>query len=177
MDSRWLGVIVLIIIVGLGGWYVFSHPMQSAPTAPSEATTTPDTGMASTTTTTTTTTGPMTVAYTNTGFSPASITVAQGQSVTFVNQSSGSMWVASDPHPSHTAYDGTSRQTHCAAGYKGPAPLDECTSVAVGGTFTFTFTKAGTFGYHNHADDSMHGTVVVTAAPAATSASVNVQVQ
>jgi plastocyanin len=31
-----------------------------------------------------------------------------------------------------------------------------------GGTFSFTFTKAGTFTYHCNFHPSMHGTIVVT---------------
>ncbi len=181
MDSRWLGVIVLVIIIVLGGWYVYAHPMKSQ-TPSTAAMNMASTTMASSTTPTDgTVPAPVTVTYTGQGFSPKSVTVAQGQAVTFVNQSSGQMWVASDPHPTHSGYDGTSRTTHCAPGYAGAAPFDECAQVASGGSFTFTFDKAGTWGYHNHADDAVKGTVVVTPAMPATgesaSTTVNVQVQ
>ena len=77
------------------------------------------------------------------------------------------MWVASNPHPTHTGYDSTSRDTHCAAGYTGPIPFDECAAIS-SGSYSFTFTKTGSFGYHNHSDHAMIGTVVVTATPAVT---------
>jgi plastocyanin len=70
------------------------------------------------------------------------------------------MWVASDPHPIHNGYDGTTVQQHCAAGYAGPAPFDEC---AAGTSFTFTFDKVGTWGYHDHLDHSVMGTITVVA--------------
>ncbi len=177
MDSRWLGVIVLIIIVVLGGWYVFSHP--SASQAPvTETLPSPEAAA--------TTTPPALVAYTDTGFSPKSVTVNQGQGVTWTNQSSRTMWVASAMHPVHSVYDGTNKDTHCAAGYTGEAPFDECTAVPAGGTYTFTFTEVGNWKYHNHASDADFGDVTVTAVPnyptppstgvtASTSVNVNVQ--
>jgi plastocyanin len=100
----------------------------------------------------------VTVTYTDQGFSPKEVTLNKGDSITFVNKSANPMWVASGVHPVHTEYDGTTREVHCAAGYTGPAPFDEC---ATGTSFTFTFDKIGTWDYHNHADAEMTGTVIV----------------
>jgi plastocyanin len=69
------------------------------------------------------------------------------------------MWVASDEHPTHTEYDGTSRTTHCAAGYTGPKPFDECVP---GTSYSFTFDKAGTYEYHDHLSASHTGKITVT---------------
>ncbi len=55
------------------------------------------------------------------------------------------VWVASNPHPTHTEYPGFD------AGR--PYVKDE--------EFAFKFMNAGTFGYHNHYDPSQGGTVVV----------------
>lgn len=103
-------------------------------------------------------TAPMsaTVTYSSSGFSPASVTIAKGGTVTFVSQSGG-MWVAADFHPTHGQYDGSDRATHCVAGFS-PKPFDQC---ATGGSYSFTFTKTGSFGYHNHAAAQMGGTVIV----------------
>jgi plastocyanin len=87
----------------------------------------------------------VTVQYTNSGFTPAVITIKQGYTVQFVNASDGEMWVASNPHPTHTDY---------------PA-FDEKKSVSKGGVYEFTFDRAGTWGYHNHDSFLMAGTVVV----------------
>lgn len=97
------------------------------------------------------------VTYTEAGFSPASITVKKGESVTFVNEGDGRMWVGADEHPTHTEYDGTSRSEHCMGGAS--ASFDQC---GAGDSYTFTFTKVGTWGYHNHALANHTGTVVVT---------------
>ncbi len=87
----------------------------------------------------------MTVTYSDTGFSPSMITVKAGTTVTFKNTSSGSMWVASDPHPAHTDLPG----------------FDEKNAVAAGGTYQYTFTEKGTHGFHNHFHSSHTGTAIV----------------
>ncbi len=103
------------------------------------------------------------ITYTDSGFSPSSITVTEGATVTWVNQSSGKMWVASGNHPSHTLYDGTSASDHCANNAPDSATVfDECTATLNGGSFSFTFGKSGSWTYHNHVHASDQGTVVVT---------------
>lgn len=97
------------------------------------------------------------VTYNGTSFSPSTVTVKLGGTVTWTD-TSGQMWVASDPHPIHNGYDGTTRQEHCAPGYTGATPFDECTP---GATYSFTFTKSGSWGYHDHLNHSALGTVVV----------------
>jgi plastocyanin len=87
----------------------------------------------------------VTVTLTDSGFSPSSITINQGDSVKFVNDSSGKMWVASAPHPTHTDYPEFIAKT--AANH--------------GDEYTFTFTKPGSWKYHNHLNASQFGTVVV----------------
>ena len=84
------------------------------------------------------------VNLTDSGFAP-SPTVKVGTTVTFVNESSGQMWVASDPHPIHTLLPG----------------FDQKASVGKGGTYEYTFVKVGTWTYHNHMNPSTKGTVVV----------------
>ncbi len=96
--------------------------------------------------------------YTASGFSPANITVAPGTAVTFVNDTSGPMWVAADEHPTHTEFDGTDRTTHCSGAYTGATAFDQCQT---GPTFTFLFNKAGAFGYHNHSAAQNGGTITV----------------
>lgn len=85
------------------------------------------------------------VTYSNAGFTPASVKVSAGTVVTFVNESTGVMWVASDPHPIHSLLPG----------------FDQRTSVGKGGTYEYTFAKVGTWSYHNHMNTSSKGTVVV----------------
>jgi len=88
------------------------------------------------------------VTYNGTTFSPASITIKQGQSVTFINEANGPMSVASDVHPEHTIYPEFDQYKTSAQGKK---------------TFVFVFDKVGTWKYHNHLNADALGTVVVTA--------------
>ena len=96
-----------------------------------------------------------TVTYQDGSFRPQTVTIQQGQSVRFVNEGDGQMWVGSDQHPTHTQYDGTSVNEHCEGGV---SSFDQCTT---GQTFTFTFEKSGEWGYHNHVNASAGGTVIV----------------
>lgn len=99
-----------------------------------------------------------TVRYTSEGFSPATLTVPLGTTVTFINQGGGEMWVGSDEHPTHRLYAGTTREQHCAGGAPSATAFDQC---GVGSTYSFTFGKAGTWGYHNHRESDHHGTITV----------------
>jgi len=150
--------IIVLVILGAGVWYLLS---QSAPVVPAGTTGTELPAATSDTTGTAATSSAPTIVYTDDGFSPASITVPAGATVTFVNQSSGRMMVGSSPHPTHQDYDGTTRAVHCAAGYTGPVPFDECTAAVTGESWTYTFAKAGTWKYHNHAAANDFGSVIV----------------
>ena len=99
-----------------------------------------------------------TVRYSASGFSPSNITVPVGGAVNFINDTSGALWVAADEHPTHTEFDGTDRATHCSGSYAGATPFDQCQT---GSSYTFVFTKAGTYEYHNHSAAQFGGTVVV----------------
>ena len=162
MNTKPLVIVLAVVVLLIIGYLVFGGG-ASAPT--DTATTTPTgaqvdaTGAPIVTTTTTTTQTNVTVTYGADGFSPANVTVAPGTTVTFVNGGSGRMWVASDEHPTHTDFDGTSTSQHCANGVPSNASVfDQCNA---GSSFTFTFTKAGTWEYHNHAQSSDRGTVTV----------------
>jgi len=90
------------------------------------------------------------IAYDNNGYSPKNITIKKGQTVKFTTASDIPNWVASNPHPSHVDYPefdtGVILDTL-------PAPGDET---------EFTFTKVGTWGFHNHNQQSDTGSVTVT---------------
>src|SRR3989344_3429171 len=131
MEGKTIGIIAVVIVVILGGWFLLKGYPAVAPT------TTETASPADTTTTTATTQSGVTVTYTDQGFSPASVAVPLGTSVTFINQSSGNMWVASAMHPTHTAYSGTSLSQHCpdtaGTGVVGWA------ATASGSSYTFVF--------------------------------------
>ncbi len=142
-------IIVILVLVVLVGYYIArgqSNTSNNQPTsqgtvnplAPESTseTPTPDT-------TSNQTTG--TVTYTDSGFTPSGLTVKVGTTVTFKNTSSSDMWVASNPHPTHTDLPG----------------LDAKKNIAPGDSYTFTFTKVGSWGYHNHLNPAQGGIVTV----------------
>lgn len=86
-----------------------------------------------------------TVFYTDKGFSPSSLEIKAGETVKFANNSSGGMWVASGPHPDHTAYP----------------EFDPKRNIPSGEIYEFTFTKIGEWKYHNHIKAGMYGTIIV----------------
>lgn len=97
------------------------------------------------------------VTYSASGFSPSTVTVKVGGTVTWADTGTGKMWVASASHPTHTQYSGTTLAEHCGTATESTA-FDQCEDSS---TFSFTFTKAGTWRYHNHSQSSHFGTVIV----------------
>jgi plastocyanin len=175
--SVWAWVIIIIAIILIGWWW--SKSGSSAVPPPSATSTDqvlPDGGPAAGATMETgaggapeagasAATGGLTqpqaatVTYTDTGFSPNDLSIHQGDTVTWVNNSTHNMWVASGMHPSHTGYSGTTMQTHCPDTTE--SAFDECAAVAPGGSWSFTFDKVGSWAYHNHNQASDFGKVTV----------------
>jgi len=87
----------------------------------------------------------VTITYTDSGFEPANQTVAVGTTVRFVNNSSRSMWVASDDHPTHTDLP----------------EFDDGRGVGPGETYEFTFEEVGDWGYHDHLNSRAEGVITV----------------
>lgn len=102
--------------------------------------------------------GENTVYLTESGFQPQDLTIQQGETVTWINNASTDMWVASDQHPSHTNYAGSTLYQHCQMGDQTEAAFDQCSS---GEEFSFTFEKTGEWTYHNHDRAGQIGTVTV----------------
>ena len=101
--------------------------------------------------------GENTIVYTGSGFQPSTLTIQQGETATWVNEGDGPMWVASNVHPYHTQYAGTSLREHCSNGDQTSAAFDQCST---GESFSFTFEKTGEWSYHNHVA-SGGGTIIV----------------
>jgi plastocyanin len=156
MSRNSISIVVLIIIIA-GGWYFLSKAPGGEP---SEATTSQVPVIGEIVADTVVTSG-ATVMYTDQGFSPASITIEQGQTVTWINRSSKDMWVASAMHPTHMVYDGTTLKEHCATNAE--TSFDACHVFSPAAPYSFTFDKVGTWKYHDHIDASKFGTVIVTA--------------
>lgn len=162
MNTRNLLIAIVVIALIAFAAYAFSANRAAAPSNEGAG----EEGVTERTETTITTdedTGPAvsTISLTDTGFSPATMTIARGETVRFRNDSSRSMWIGTDEHPTHTEYDGTSTREHCVNGMNIGTSFDQCASVAKGEFWDFTFEKSGTFGYHNHVGASNTGTVIV----------------
>lgn len=84
------------------------------------------------------------ITYTNDGFSPQTLTVSSGDTVTVKNESSRTIQFDSDPHPAHTENTELNVDT-----------------IRPGQSKSFTANRTGTFGYHDHLDDSETGTIIV----------------
>lgn len=79
------------------------------------------------------------------GFNPAQLIVKEGDTVTFKTENDEAFWPASNVHPTHTSYpDFDPRQ-----------PLSPQSE------WSFTFTKAGTYKYHDHINSLYEGEVIV----------------
>ena len=165
MQNAWIWIVAVVIIL-VGGFIWWQGTQSTAPevnltpTDTIEVTPPPPADTSTGTSTDTSAAAPASasITYTSSGFSPATLTVKKGTTVTWTEEGGSSMWVATGPHPAHTGYDNTSRTAHCEPGYTGATPFDQCSP---GSSYSFTFDKAGTWPYHDHMNASKFGKVVV----------------
>lgn len=89
------------------------------------------------------------ISITNEGYSPAVLRIKQGDVVKFINNSDSSNWPASDDHPTHQIYPAFDPGQALGPGvsHNIPGPL----------------TRIGEWGYHDHLNPSVTGTIVVEA--------------
>lgn len=166
MNKTVIYAIVAVVILALvGGVYAFKHQIKTALMGQQETSQTSQTPQTNQTPAENTS-GVMEkraiveVDYTDSGFSPASVTVKKGTTVKFINKQSlqsspsaaglksgSGMDVASNPHPVHTDYLGFDQGKSSQKGQN---------------EYDFTFDKVGTWEYHNHLNSSDTGTIVVT---------------
>ncbi len=131
------GLVYYFVFAKKGGYNSMNTPQQQN-TQQANPTVQPSTGSMQNKNTTS-------VEYNGNGFNPKSITVKVGDTVTWTDKDTDQVWVASNPHPTHTDYPG----------------FDALKGISTGETYSFTFTKVGTWGYHNHLKPSEKGEVVV----------------
>lgn len=156
--------IVLIILIVLAIIIFAHHTSQygtsysATTTTPNETSTytpssntTPNTSTTVNTSATTSTQNPLpphtvSVSYTDSGFSPNSITINRGDTVTFVNQSASQMWVAGNPNAQYPqSYPG----------------FNEGAQVSNGGKYSILFSQAGTYQYYNENHVGSVGVIIV----------------
>ena len=93
-----------------------------------------------------------TVEMSSRGFSPQTLTIKKGDTVTFVN-TEGTHWPASAMHPTHTVYP----ESGGCIGSK----FDACKDLAEGEEWSFVFEQTGTWKYHDHLSASLTGSIIV----------------
>lgn len=104
------------------------------------------------------TSGENIIYYTSSGFQPSDLTIEEDETVTWINNGSEPMWIASDRHPAHTSYAGSTLREHCKNGDQNSQAFDQCST---GERFSFTFKKTGEWSYHNHERAAHSGTITV----------------
>ena len=139
-----VGAVALILLVGFGGWMLAAQK-AAAPENRSKSDTTTEQTQTSNSTPTETTTAALTIVYTDNGFEKSSYTIQKGQTVKVINQSSHSLEFASADHPTHKLN-----------------PELNLTPINAGQSTTFSPTKVGTWGIHDHFSANMTTTLVVT---------------
>lgn len=140
-----IGIVVVLVLI-VGGWYL-TKPKQQAPEAPQP---TPAPATTEGAAPSPASEGAMMkkeanlVKITSSGFSPQTLTIKLGDSVTWENDDSENHTVNSAPHPTHTAY-----------------PSLNLGVIKPGDQKSLTFPTTGTYKYHDHLNPSLTGSVTV----------------
>ncbi len=100
------------------------------------------------------------IVYTDKGFSPNILKIKVGEKVIFKNESSQPMWPASDVHPNHSVYSGTTLFEHCGTPLENSA-FDACRGILPGDSWSFIFEKKGSWNFHDHLNPQYRGTIIV----------------
>ena len=150
MNKIIIGIIILIVIVA-GSYLLFMN--YSAPADNSNVSTQLTNQETPITSQEMPPAGQNIVVYTDNGYSPNPIKIKVGDTVTFKNESSQSMWTASAMHPTHNQYPTT-------GGCWG-STFDACQGIQPGDSWSFKFDLAGNWKYHNHLNATHFGSIVV----------------
>ncbi|HLC79693.1 MAG TPA: plastocyanin/azurin family copper-binding protein [archaeon] len=99
------------------------------------------------------------VKITGSGYVPSELTIKNGDTIRWINESSASNWPATAMHPTHEKYPGSSI-TKCGTDEE-DAIFDACMGIPVGQSYAFTFKEVGTWAYHEHLNVKMFGKITV----------------
>jgi len=176
--SKILGIIVLIAVLGFGGYYVYQNSASQEPEAMMEedgdalvddgndammeddSDAMMDEGDGDQMMEEPAELQTVTVKITDAGFVPSAVNIKKGDSVTWVNEGSSPVWPASAAHPTHTVYPG-SNIAKCGTD-EGADIFDACKGLSNGESWTFQFNQAGSWNYHDHLNASHFGKVNVS---------------
>lgn len=140
-----IGLVVVVLAILLG-WYFLQSQKTQAPTpypqaSPAASPQTPATESA----VTTEAMEENVVKVSSSGFSPQSITIKAGESVTWVNENSEDHQVQSAIHPTHQLYP----------------PLNTVGLIKSAEKKSLSFPEAGTYKYHDHLNPSLTASITV----------------
>ncbi len=146
-NLRVIVVVIVIALLGLGGWWVLNNRQTSGPavsTPTSQVDNSAQPTPASTNASDSANSGRETVVnITELGFAPKTVTVKTGGTITWVNTDKVNHTVNSDVHPTHLLY-----------------PFLNLGAIAPGDKKSLVVTKTGTFTYHDHLNPSLTGTII-----------------
>ncbi|EKD90683.1 MAG: plastocyanin/azurin family copper binding protein [uncultured bacterium] len=147
MNSRNLIIaIVVIVLLGAGGWYFLNSqnaqsPQDPAPTLTPQSMTQDEQAPS---TDSSQTASEAAVKITSSGFEPQTITIKAGETLTWTNSDTADHTVNSAVHPTHQVYP----------------PLN-VGNIPQGGSKSLMFPDKGTYKYHDHLNPTLFGTVAV----------------
>ncbi|PIR44487.1 MAG: hypothetical protein COV10_04505 [Candidatus Vogelbacteria bacterium CG10_big_fil_rev_8_21_14_0_10_51_16] len=154
MRTTIIAVIVVVVLIALGLWFNANNQPEIQPLPEpldatlSELPTGESNGVkldgSADLEVTTENIGNHTITYSGSSFSLSSLEAKIGDTVTFVNNGSASLRVASNPHPVHSDH-----------------PEFDSGTLAPGSSWAFTFSKTGTYGFHNHLNPGAAGQITV----------------
>lgn len=138
-------IFAIILIIILGGTFYFFVLRGNKTAEPTVTTNSSDQNAATSSSQVSDTVS--TITYGTSGFSPSTMTIKSGSSITWVNSSDEDLEIGVDPHPSHT-------------GDRSLSGNQFVLTLSPGEKKTVTISTIGTLGYHNHLNSSETGTIV-----------------
>ena len=139
-------ILVIVIAVVGGGFFLFKSFTQKS--AAPVVTTKTSTDGATSSSQSNQDSSPLTITYTNSGFSSAGASVKSGGSITWVNKGDKEIQIGANPHPVHSG-----NREITGGGF--------VITLQPGQQTTVTVNKVGSFDYHNHLNSSQGGTINV----------------
>lgn len=99
------------------------------------------------------------VRMTPSGFEPEKVEILVGDTVVFENVDTRERWPASNIHPTHSVYPGSNIEK-CFTEAE-PGIFDACKGILTGEKHEFTFSKEGSWRFHDHLLPDEGGLIVV----------------
>lgn len=148
MNRSTLGTIIAVAVAALVVGFIWYVATQQTPVVQPDTTAPPTTSENDTTegeTSDTNTSDQPVITFTDSGFTPSTLTIKAGDMITIKNESQSSVQFSSDDHPTHREHPEINMQV-----------------LQSGGETQLTITEPGTYTYHDHLNDRYTGTIIVT---------------